>query len=171
MAAAAVPTALLPFGPLHARLDAQGGGGSAGVGASLARKDSSLGAEEAAAAAGEQQALLRRTSPSRHPTPQQQQQQQRPKQPVGVHQQQQLKQQGSSSGGNCKQQVQFWQGARQLATNPAALLFLCQATVMGFGVGTIETYLFLFLQELGEEAIDQGANRCACCRPWARPPT
>jgi hypothetical protein len=49
--------------------------------------------------------------------------------------------------------VRFWRGVRQLLRNPEAAIFLAQAVVMGYGVGTIEGYLFLTLDEIGERAL------------------
>lgn len=36
-----------------------------------------------------------------------------------------------------------------LFSNPHVVLFLCTATAFGLGFGTIETFLFVFLAELG----------------------
>jgi hypothetical protein len=48
--------------------------------------------------------------------------------------------------------VQYWRGLGQLLSSPEALIFLAMATVMGYAVGTIESWLFLWLDELGESS-------------------
>ena len=44
----------------------------------------------------------------------------------------------------------FWQGVRQLMANPEALPFFAMSLLMGFAVGLLSTYLFLYLDELSE---------------------
>jgi hypothetical protein len=46
--------------------------------------------------------------------------------------------------------VHYWDGMRRLLLNPHALVFYGMVLVMGFGVGNIEGYLFLYLDSLGE---------------------
>jgi hypothetical protein len=46
--------------------------------------------------------------------------------------------------------VHYWDGMRRLLLNPHALVFYGMVLVMGFGAGTIEGYLFLYLDSLGE---------------------
>lgn len=45
--------------------------------------------------------------------------------------------------------VNLWRGMVQLLSKPEVVLFFCQALLIGFGVGSIENYLFLYLDELG----------------------
>jgi hypothetical protein len=171
-ALALLPTLRLPFGPLHAKLDGQQQAPAPGaaaaaeeeevpgiVGASseqakgVVRSDSALEAQAllqhdgvAGSKAGGRHAA--KSAPSScsgstagdPPSPQRtRRQQQQPPQ-----QQQQQQQQP---------RVRFWRGVRQLLRNPEAAIFLAQAVIMGYGVGTIEGYLFLTLDEIGGQAV------------------
>lgn len=143
---AAVPTARLPFGPLHAKLDRQSGrqdcidGGSGDMSSGTAAD----GAAASAAAAGgkgaverfdsatEAQALLSRSKQDGKPGG------------------------GGGSGGRSggsrsstveqqggaevpplavQPKVHYWAGVGQLLSNPEASIFFVQALTMGFGVG------------------------------------
>ena len=57
-----------------------------------------------------------------------------------------------TSAGHAQQQhsVRYWAGVARLLRCPEAAVFLSMAVFMGVGVGNIEGYLFLFLDELGE---------------------
>lgn len=46
-------------------------------------------------------------------------------------------------------QINFWKAVWQLLSLPETLIFYSMATVLGFGVGNIEGFLFLYLQDLG----------------------
>ena len=41
------------------------------------------------------------------------------------------------------------QKALLVLSNPEAVTFFCIAVLMGYGMGTIDSFLFLFLDELG----------------------
>lgn len=44
----------------------------------------------------------------------------------------------------------LWQNTKVLLSNPDAVPFFAMSLLMGFGVGVLYTYLFLYLDELGE---------------------
>lgn len=142
---AAVPTARLPFGPLHAKLDSQtgrqgcdGGSGSGVTAGGAATSEAAEGGKGAVArfdSATEAHALLSRSSPTGKP---------------GAG--------GSSGGGSngstgstiLEQQhaaeppppsrppkLRYWAGVAQLLSNPEASIFFVQALTMGFGVGAL----------------------------------
>ena len=48
------------------------------------------------------------------------------------------------------QKHSLWRNARVLLSNPEAVPFFAMSLLMGFGVGVLYTYLFLYLDELGE---------------------
>lgn len=43
----------------------------------------------------------------------------------------------------------LWHNTRILLSNPEAVPFFAMSLLMGFGVGVLSTYLFLYLDELG----------------------
>eukprot|EP00891_Asterochloris_glomerata_P009207 jgi/Astpho2/9207/fgenesh1_pg.00137_%23_29_t len=58
----------------------------------------------------------------------------------------------------------FWQGMRQLMANPEALPFFAMSLLMGFAVGLLSTYLFLYLDELkGSELLMGLTLTVTCC--------
>lgn len=141
---AAVPTARLPFGPLHAKLDRQAGrhdnsesGSSGGAADGGAASESAEGGKSAVArfdSATEAQALLshRKLSASAKPEA--------------------AACRGGGSGGSSEAEqrdaagqlprasqptVRFWAGVAQLLSNPEASIFFVQALTMGFGVGAL----------------------------------
>ncbi|KAI3428509.1 hypothetical protein D9Q98_007333 [Chlorella vulgaris] len=59
--------------------------------------------------------------------------------------------------------VQYWRGLGQLLGSPEALIFLAMATVMGYAVGTIESWLFLWLDELGGSELLMGLSLSVTC--------
>ena len=152
---AAAPTARLPFGPLHAKLDSQAGklGGRAGCEAAGGSEGAAVGAGgqpggsskqavvERFDSAAEAHALLAGSKPG-------------PRTGAGA---------GGGGGGQAggrgeaeaapPPQVRFWSGVAQLLSNPEAAVFFSQALLMGFGVGNIEGFLFLYLDELGEQHV------------------
>jgi len=70
--------------------------------------------------------------------------------------------------GQPQPEVHFWAGVAQLLRNPEASIFLAMAVTMGFGVGNIEGYLFLYLDQLGELACLGGVSlrMCGCACVW-----
>lgn len=48
------------------------------------------------------------------------------------------------------QMQRLWHNTRILLSNPEAVPFFAMSLLMGFGVGVLSTYLFLYLDELGE---------------------
>jgi hypothetical protein len=62
--------------------------------------------------------------------------------------------------------VHYWQGIQQLLFNPRALVFFGMVLTMGFGVGNIEGYLFLYLDSLGEDRGDGSTVKSGV--PWMR---
>jgi hypothetical protein len=51
--------------------------------------------------------------------------------------------------GGPEQRVDYWRQLGQLLSSADVLVFLSLAVTMGYGVGTIEGFLFLYLAELG----------------------
>lgn len=49
-------------------------------------------------------------------------------------------------------ELSLLQKAAIVLSNPEALSFFCIAVLMGYGMGTIDSFLFLFLDELGAAA-------------------
>jgi hypothetical protein len=96
-----------------------------------------------------------------------QQQQQQQQWSIPEHQQQpkqQHKQQHSPAEQQQQQQQQdFWLSLRRAITSPAVLIFLCQALIMGFGIGVIDSFLFLFLQDLGGSEALMGLTLSVTC--------
>lgn len=154
-AVAAVPTARLPFGPLHAKLDSQvgqlnGGADSGAVGGIEAVAGGAGGPTDGSSkgagverfdSAAEAQALLAGSKGG-------------------------ARSGAGTRGGSSVQpgalgaverrqppQVRYWAGVAQLLSNPEAAIFFAQALLMGFGVGNIEGFLFLYLDQLGENFI------------------
>lgn len=215
--AAAVPTALVPLGPLQARLDQQGhqpldagacddgaashggcvaAGKRGGVGVQASKRDVRRfdSASEASLLVGAgraepmqvaqhaeaaQQLASRDSSNSvaagdayRHLRGQQQHIR-RPEALGAVETTEEqaaapLLKPGSAAGGvgasECQRpRVQFWGGVQQLLRTPEAVLFFCQALLIGFGVGNIEGYLFLYLDELGGSATLMGLSLSVTC--------
>lgn len=150
------PTLRLPFGPLHAKLDEQLGddllepkcsGPSGDLQLDEAAADGTAGAHGAAGGskvAGRCDSALDAQRLLRHG---------RAGQPAAAGT---LEDSGSGSGGGgsappaAQQWMRFWRGLRQLLGNPEAAIFLAQALFFGFGVGNIESFLFLYLDEMGE---------------------
>jgi hypothetical protein len=62
-----------------------------------------------------------------------------------------------------QQQPDFWHSLRLLLRRPEVLIFMCQATAMGFGIGVIGEFLFLFLQELGGSETLMGLTLTFTC--------
>ncbi len=142
---AAVPTARLPFGPLHAKLDRQAGrhdssseGGSPGSaaddGAASVSAEGGKGPVARFDSATEAQALLSRSKLSVSGEPE-----------AATYS-------GGGSGGSSEAaqrdaaeqlppasqpKVRFWAGVAQLLSNPEAAIFFVQALTMGFGVGAL----------------------------------
>ena len=52
----------------------------------------------------------------------------------------------------------LWQRWKILLSNPQAVPFFAMSLLMGFGTGVLSTYLFLYLDELGES----GHHKCIC---------
>lgn len=193
-AVALAPTLRLPFGPLHARLDKQGGarsldgGGAEHAGNPTAPQQAPGGRLGAAAAvtshsprspssgggkgqrvrrfdsALEQEALLARRPSSPPPN----------NKPAGRPQTAEAADRSPSLSsprppsspprhGGGPPQVHYWRGVAQLLRNPEAAIFFFMATVMGFGVGNIEGYLFLFLEELGGSELLMGLSLTVTC--------
>lgn len=148
------PTLKLPFGPLHAKLAERSGHPHSDASGSSEPQLAKQQAATAAVAAGgqdgpafegvhrfdsalEAQSLLHSGDSSKLKPPDDR---------------------GGGGGGTeppLEQQqpqprVRFWAGVCQLLGRPEAAIFLAQALVMGFGVGNIEGFLFLYLDELGE---------------------
>ncbi|PRW44509.1 major facilitator superfamily [Chlorella sorokiniana] len=178
---AAVPTARLPFGPLHAKLDRQSGrhgcgdsgsddgsgSGSAAAGAAAGEAAAgSKGAVERFDSATEAQALLSHSKPTA-------------KIGAGTNSSSSGSS-GSGSGSSGSSQleqhgaaeqpppadqprVHYWAGVAQLLSNPEAAIFFVQALTMGFGVGNIESYLFLFLDQLGGSETLMGLSLSVTC--------
>jgi MFS family permease len=63
--------------------------------------------------------------------------------------------------------VHYWRGVATLLSNPDALLFFCIAVVFGYAVGSIEGFLFLFLEDLG--APPRPHSPAAAAHPTQRP--
>jgi hypothetical protein len=121
----------------------------------------------------------RLSSPTWSPSPRKQQQQQQQEQlgggKGGLHEGGGPQEQQQGQG----QRVEFWAGLRQMLSTPAVLVFMWQAVVMGFGVGCIGEYLFLYLQVRPEVQSSAGGisahagnctnpppiNPAACCEP------
>jgi hypothetical protein len=59
--------------------------------------------------------------------------------------------------------VDFWHGVGRLLRNPAVPPFLATATVLGFGMGVIENYLFLYLDHLGGSEALMGLSLTVTC--------
>lgn len=59
--------------------------------------------------------------------------------------------------------VQFLHGACQLLLNPNVLVFFGMVFVMGYGVGNIEGYLFLYLDSLGGSEMLMGLTQTVTC--------
>lgn len=57
----------------------------------------------------------------------------------------------------------FWSGLQTLLSTPAVLIFMWQATVMGFGIGVIGEFLFLFLKQLGGNETVMGLSLTITC--------
>jgi hypothetical protein len=57
----------------------------------------------------------------------------------------------------------FCQKLSLLFSSPEALLFFCTVTVMGYAVGTIESFLFLFLEDLGGTESLMGLTLTVTC--------
>lgn len=57
----------------------------------------------------------------------------------------------------------FWHSLLLLLRRPEVLVFMGQATTMGFGIGVIGEFLFLFLQELGGSETLMGLTLTMTC--------
>jgi hypothetical protein len=62
-----------------------------------------------------------------------------------------------------QQPPDFWHSLRLLLRRPEVLIFMGQATAMGFGIGVIGEFLFLFLQELGGSETLMGLTLTFTC--------
>ncbi|KAL4428408.1 hypothetical protein ABPG75_002497 [Micractinium tetrahymenae] len=173
--AALPPTLVLPFGPLHAKLEGQGGGS----GEAACREGQAAGggtaqpAGKAAQAGGKRpverfDSALEARSLLHHSADKQQQQRQGHAWPAGQGEQpledgcldghQQASQQAQQQPG-----VRYWAGVARLLRCPEAAVFLALAVFMGVGVGNIEGYLFLFLDELGGSELLMGLSLSMTC--------
>lgn len=97
---------------------------------------------------------------------QQQHQHQQHGQQHGQQQQQQHEQQqptGAAGVGEVNPPPNFWAGLQQLLSTPAVLIFMWQACIMGFGIGVIGEFLFLFLSELGGSETLMGLTLTFTC--------
>lgn len=129
-------------GSPHAFEDVQLGGDEQGL---LDQREGGSSCGEAGAKAGRGQKQHVGDRRAGHPDQQGQQQGQEEQQQKGQAQH------------HHQSSAEFWAGLIQLLSSPAVLVFMWQAVVMGFGVGIIQEYLFLYLQV--------GRARC-CRRPW-----
>ena len=59
---------------------------------------------------------------------------------------------------NAAPDMGLWQRWKILLSNPQAVPFFAMSLLMGFGTGVLSTYLFLYLDELGES----GHHRRSC---------
>ena len=48
------------------------------------------------------------------------------------------------------QRQRLWHDTKVLLSNPEAVPFFAMSLLMGFGVGVLSTYLFLYVDELGK---------------------
>lgn len=60
-------------------------------------------------------------------------------------------------------QIHFWTKLSSLLSSPEALLFFATVVVMGFAVGTIESFLFLYLDDLGGSETLMGLTLSVTC--------
>lgn len=146
--AALAPTVALPFGPLHSKLENQCGGseershdGEAGRGSTPpVCKAGSKRAVERFDSALEARSLLPDSAADK---------QQHSAWPAADEE---APGDGCAAAPGRQPGVRYWAGVARLLRCPEAAIFLSMAVFMGMGVGNIEGYLFLFLDELGEHA-------------------
>lgn len=147
--AALPPTLALPFGPLHSKLEGQAGGGregpAAGGGAPPGdAADPAAGGKrpvERTDSALEAGSLLRDSAAG---------EQQPAAWPAAADERPEAGRQAAKGHAQQQHSVRYWAGVARLLRCPEAAVFLSMAVFMGVGVGNIEGYLFLFLDELGE---------------------
>lgn len=149
--AALPPTLALPFGPLHAKLESQPGNG-AGESSPEGQAASGVATPSGTAEHGGKRPVERSDSAieARSLLSDSVADVEQPgawstadgKEPGGGRQgrpRRALRQPG----------VRYWAGVARLLRCPEAAVFLAMSVFMGVGVGNIEGYLFLFLDELG----------------------
>ena len=185
-ALALAPTLRLPFGPLHARLARQAGGAEAERSGSAEKEQQEQQARQEQRATGEEAAAGSADATGTPPKPPgggRKAAVQRfdsafiEKEALlagGAAAQQEGSGPGSATaaaadGGTTEQPaggqpaVRYWRGLAQLLGDPEAAIFMAMATTMGFGVGNIEGYLFLFLDELGGSELLMGLSLTVTC--------
>ena len=141
---AAVPTAQLDFRPLLSKLGGPGGAAPRGSGGSPLKKHNSevIHLDDDDGAAGDKAGLdLEEEGGQRQPADEPAAAAAAPPQPA----------------------VRFWAGVGQLLGSPDALVFFAQALVLGYGVGNIETFLFLYLDRLHGSATLMGLSLTVTC--------
>lgn len=75
----------------------------------------------------------------------------------------QSQQESQQRGQQGQPPVWLWQGLRQLLSSPSAAVFFSMVLTWGFGVGNIESYLFLFLDQLGGSEALMGLTLSVTC--------
>lgn len=147
---AAVPTAQLDFRPLLSKLGGPGATAAPGSsgGTPLEKRTSEIITLDDACDTASPD-LGSDAEQGGQPTPQRRQrQQQRP---------------AEAAAAAPQPPVRFWRGIAQLLISADALVFFAQALVLGYGVGNIETFLFLYLDRLHGSATLMGLSLTVTC--------
>jgi hypothetical protein len=192
---AVVPTALLPFGPLHAKLDGVQSAHGSDDGGRLASEAAAPGGEGAAGcregvgllvlhADGSSAPSHKRVVPhdlvgglardgamlgkagdnGRHRSPHEWGEhgtQPPPNHPPTAA----LAGSPDATGlaGPAPAKVHYWRGLAQLFSDLDVCVFFAQCIFLGFGVGNIENFLFLYLDELGASETLMGLTLTVTC--------
>ena len=169
-----IPTLQIPYGPLHAKLEEKNhtlssGGQNIEEGDEEEDEEGENGKFAVGSGSGFNNNLINRsreTSPLRHafdgsstptmnrtPSPHK-------KKRLPSHHHQKTK--SAPETRNLKNK-NFCQKLGLLLSSPEALLFFATVTVMGYAVGTIESFLFLFLEDLGGSESLMGLTLTVTC--------